>query len=532
MRWVRQAVPQGSGCQATETDRRSHLATSIGLFLTLGLVPASHAQARPADLPAAQGDVSATRIDLDSASPALRRLYGEGRAPIWSDDAASSLESSLRHATRHGLDPAPYLALLSQHSALADQDMLRSCVALAYAKALASGVIDPHAVFQIYTLPDDTIDLATGLRAALRVGGVSAWLEALAPQSDEYRALSTAYVTLLSRVGSSQAPPIAGGRSIHIDDIDPRASQVRAAIEREVAAAVPGDVPTAPVKVSVWTAADADLLRAYQRSRGLAADGVVGSNSLAMLNATPRDKARRLAVNLERMRWLEHSPPPTRIDVNTAASTLTYFLDGRAVWSTAVVTGRPGHATPQLQASFQRLVLNPPWYVPTSIARREIDPKGPAYLRRHHMRRVAGRIIQSAGPWAALGQVKFDMQNRYAIYLHDTPAKGVFARSQRHLSHGCVRVEDALAFARRLAEASGAGADYDQILESGRTGTVKLNGSIPVRLIYKTALVGPDGAVTFRPDVYGWDRRTAAAMGMTKTAREGVEPIASAPLGP
>ncbi len=126
------------------------------------------------------------------------------------------------------------------------------------------------------------------------------------------------------------------------------------------------------------------------------------------------------------------------IDVNTAACTLSYIVDDQIAWTTMVVAGRPGHETPQLQASFERLVVNPPWYVPASIARHEITPKGSAYLARHHMRRVSGRIIQSPGPWAALGEVKFDMQNRYAIYLHDTPSKGLFSRHQRHLSHGCV----------------------------------------------------------------------------------------------
>lgn len=282
----------------------------------------------------------------------------------------------------------------------------------------------------------------------------------------------------------------------------------------------------------LWTMADAALLKTYQRSRGLAEDGIVGPNTLALLNASSGDKARRLAVNLERLRWLQRRPPATRIDVNTAASTLSYIVDNQVVWTTVVVTGSPGNATPQLQASFSQLVVNPPWYVPASIARREITPRGPAYLARNHMRRVSGRIIQAPGPWAALGQVKFDMQNPYAIYLHDTPAKAVFARSQRHLSHGCVRVKDAVAFARRLARESGNGADFDRTLASGRTGVVALASEIPVRLIYQTALVDEDGAVTFRPDVYGWDVRTAQSMGLTPPDQTGIEAITAAPLGP
>lgn len=237
-------------------------------------------------------------------------------------------------------------------------------------------------------------------------------------------------------------------------------------------------------------------------------------------------------LNLERLRWLQRTPPTTRIDVNTAASTLSYIVDNQIAWTTKVVPGRPGHETPQLQASFKRLVVNPPWYVPSSIARREITPKGPTYLVRHHMRGVSGRIIQSPGPWAALGAVKFDMKNRYAIYLHDTPSKAMFSRSQRHLSHGCVRVEHAVDFGRRLAASSRNGPRFERVLKSGKTGVVPLSAPIPVRLIYLTSLVGADGAVTFRPDVYAWDIRTAAAMGLTPPDQSGVEAITAAPIGP
>ena len=421
----------------------------------------------------------------------------------------------------------PYLSLIANSASGSELDLNLSTAALAHARALAYGVVDPTEIFQIYDLPRDEPDLVLGLKLALRKGRVGAWLGELAPQDAEYGALSAAYVAFAGRASSQDAPRIAAGPLITLGDTDSRRRAVVAALAREA----PGATFSEGTSI-VWTAADAALLRQYQRSRGLREDGVVGPNTLSLLNAGPRDKARRLAVNLERLRWLQRRPPPTRIDVNTAASTLAYIVDGKVVWTTPVVPGQPGHETPQLQASFEQLVLNPPWHVPASIARREIAPYGPAYLRRHHMRRVGSRIVQAPGPWAALGQVKFDMQNRHAIYLHDTPSKSLFSRSQRHLSHGCVRVSEAVAFARRLAVASGQGARFDGVLASGRTGVVRLATGIPVRLIYQTALVEDSGTVTFRPDVYGWDVRTAEAMGLAAPAQDGVERIVAAPLGP
>ncbi|WP_340643789.1 L,D-transpeptidase family protein [Phenylobacterium sp.] len=473
------------------------------------------------------GDIGASQVDLGSASSALQRLYGAQGGTLWSARTAAALRSSLGGASAHGLDPQPYLAVIDGSNSAADRDLNLSRTALAYAKALATGLVDPTDLFDIYTLARDEPDLVEGLKGALAGERLASWFSSLAPQGPHYLALSAAYLEMVGRSGQSEPAPIPSGPLIRLGDIDARRPAIVAALgrERQTPAA-------APDQANVWTQADADLLKIYQRARGLAEDGVVGPNTLALLNASPRDKARRLAVNLERLRWLQRAPPPTRIDVNTAASTLSYVVDGQVAWTTIVVPGRPGHETPQLQASFEQLVVNPPWYVPASIARREITPKGPGYLARNHMRRVGGRIIQSPGPWAALGEVKFDMQNRHAIYLHDTPSKGVFSRSQRHLSHGCVRVKDAVDFARRLAASRGNGARFDRILASGQTGVVPLGAAIPVRLIYLTALVDDDGAVTFRPDVYGWDVRVASAMGLTPPTQEGVEAITAAPLGP
>lgn len=485
------------------------------------------AWAAPTWADAGLGDVSAGRVDLSSASEALKRLYGGEGARLWSSGAASALQAHLEDAGRHGLDPRPYLSLIANSTSTSERDLNLSKAALAQARALARGVADPTRIFAIYTLPRNDPDLVFGLRRAIQQGRVGSWLGQLAPQDAEYDALSAAYVAVAAQSRSPGPPKIAPGPLIKPGDTDRRRPEVVAALSRELPSASPPEATG-----FTWTSTDATFLKQYQRARGLREDGVVGPNTLSLLNAGPRDKARRLAVNLERLRWQQRNPPATRIDVNTAASTLAYIVEDKVAWTTPVVPGRPGHETPQLQASFERLVVNPPWHVPASIARREIWPRGAAYLRRHHMRREGGRIVQSPGPWAALGQVKFDMQDRYAIYLHDTPFKSLFSRSQRHLSHGCVSIADAVAFARRLARESRQGARFDRLLASGRTGTVQLDASIPVRLIYQTALVDDTGAVTFRPDVYGWDVRTAEAMGLAPPAREGVERMIAAPLGP
>jgi murein L,D-transpeptidase YcbB/YkuD len=160
-------------------------------------------------------------------------------------------------------------------------------------------------------------------------------------------------------------------------------------------------------------------------------------------------------------------------------------------------------------------VLNPPWNVPDSIAQAELLPKeaaSPGYLEAHGFTTSGDgqgtRLVQQPGPQSALGLVKFNFPNPYSVYLHDTPSKAAFDRSQRSVSHGCVRLEHAMAFAKLLLSAEpGWSADrVDQVIASGQTTEVKLGRRAPVRLLYITAY--PEGGgIAFRPDVYGWDEK-------------------------
>ena len=239
------------------------------------------------------------------------------------------------------------------------------------------------------------------------------------------------------------------------------------------------------------------------------------------------ERARTLAVNLERRRWLERRPPATRIDVNTGGAMLTYWRDGVAADSRRVVVGELGRETPQLASPLYRLAANPTWTVPRSI---EAEVSSPAAMRRHHMEWQDGWIVQQSGPFNSLGLVKFDLRNDQQIYLHDTPAKALFARPDRHASHGCVRVFDALGFARLIAADEGVLDRWTEALATGEESFVPLPHPIPVRLFYQTAYV-ENGRVVIVPDVYGWDEDVAGALGLPRRARP-VAPARVRDLGP
>jgi murein L,D-transpeptidase YcbB/YkuD len=133
-----------------------------------------------------------------------------------------------------------------------------------------------------------------------------------------------------------------------------------------------------------------------------------------------------------------------------------------------------------------------------------------------------GKLVQEPGPKSALGLVKLDMDNKEQIYLHDTPAKALFAASERHLSHGCSRVENAVEFARLLAQDDGKLDAFDKALATREETPVTLSKPVPVRLLYHSAYVD-GGRVVFRTDPYGWDDKLAAALGLGGQVRPRVK---------
>jgi murein L,D-transpeptidase YcbB/YkuD len=220
-----------------------------------------------------------------------------------------------------------------------------------------------------------------------------------------------------------------------------------------------------------------------------------------------RAAASILRANMERLRWLPRDEPVTRIDVNIASATMIYVVDGQPKLTMRTASGKPGDETPTLASKIDNIVLNPPWNVPDRIAAEELFPKGGAYLAEHgYVTKDDGRLMQQPGADSALGLVKFDFDNPYAVYLHDTPSKAAFNRSSRAVSHGCVRLERAMDLANLiLSEQPGWSPQRIQdVIATGETTTVKLTKAVPVRLMYLTATPSPSG-IAYLPDVYGWD---------------------------
>ena len=153
------------------------------------------------------------------------------------------------------------------------------------------------------------------------------------------------------------------------------------------------------------------------------------------------------------------------------------------------------------------VLYNPPWNIPEDIATNEILPKlrrDPNYLAQHHMvMQPNGLLQQLPGPGAALGRLKFEMDNRFGVYLHDTPDKNLFGRDDRRISHGCIRVQNPRELAALLMQQPIDKIDQD--IAMGETTRINLPAPVPVFVVYQTAFVDSDGKLQFRPDVYNRD---------------------------
>jgi murein L,D-transpeptidase YcbB/YkuD len=226
-------------------------------------------------------------------------------------------------------------------------------------------------------------------------------------------------------------------------------------------------------------------------------------------------KIERLDVNLERWRWMPTPLPPTRIEVDVAAARLTYFEDGAPRLRMRAVVGSRGSATPLLASTINAIVLNPAWIVPDAITRNEIMPRAngdPDYLHTNGFTVTEAGLRQNPGPDNALGRLEFLFSNPFGVYLHDTSAASAFGRVDRHLSHGCVRLEEPRALAALLLAAQGwTREDVDAAIEDGATERVELSAPTPLFITYWTASPESD-EVAFRDDAYGWDAALAAAL--------------------
>jgi len=306
-----------------------------------------------------------------------------------------------------------------------------------------------------------------------------------------------------------------------------------AALRRRLA--VEGDLVGAEGSGQAWSPALTAGVKHFQFRNGLRQTGVVAGATLRALNIPANVRFKQLASSAQRLAGMNFAFGDKYVAVNIPSTAVDAIENGRVVRRYVAIVGGPEHQSPQIAAKISAVNLNPTWTVPESIIKNEIIPKmrsQPNYLSRARIRILDGHgqeinpasvnwnsdkainytLRQDSGAGNSLGLIRIAMPNPDAVYMHDTPSRGLFANDYRFLSHGCVRVEGVYDLAAWLLEGASGSPEgvwtHDAIqnrIASGAREDVKLVKPVPVVWVYMTGWASADGTVHFRDDVYNVD---------------------------
>lgn len=299
--------------------------------------------------------------------------------------------------------------------------------------------------------------------------------------------------------------------------------------------AMDGDLDQAAASVPTWDNGLTTALKHFQMRYGFQPSGRVDARTRAAMAVPVDRRLDQIGRNMERLgsRFIDFGSS-RYVVVNIPSAQAEAIENGRVVRRYTAVAGKPSSPSPQVDATITAVNINPTWTLPWSIIKKEIAPHvaaDPGYLDRQRMRvmdfqgnelspsevnwrsdKAIFTVRQDAGLGNALGQLRIQMPNTEAVYMHDTPSKALFGASERFFSHGCVRVQGVNDLAAWLM-----GPDWDQSrvkqeIDSEQSEDLPVAQPTPVHWVYMTVYVTADGSAHFRDDPYKLDSGAASTL--------------------
>lgn len=278
----------------------------------------------------------------------------------------------------------------------------------------------------------------------------------------------------------------------------------------------------------------------FQLAHGLKADGIVGKGTRRFLNMSAIDKISLIRLNIERTKWLPKTLGKEFFIVNIPEYNLKLYENNKIKLTMPIVVGEKKYPTAIFSNKISAVVLNPYWRIPQSIVKNEVLPKAkekPNYLKEHGIKihenweeesqsfditqvdwsyylnenkeiDLPLKFIQEPSKHNPLGKIKFLFPNKYAIYLHDSPAKKFFSYTKRAYSHGCIRLSQPKLLLETISKLS-KNIDFDkslEILKDNNKTKIELDKTIPIHIVYQTTWVNEKKQIQFREDIYGFDK--------------------------
>jgi murein L,D-transpeptidase YcbB/YkuD len=466
------------------------------------------------------------------------------RAAWTNDSDVAQLIKSLNDTQADGLNPADFhieeivrtqpsvLALTATTEQRAAFDIATTHTFITALQQLRRGKVDPSRLDKYWNFDSNGVDPRDDFNAffaALDNHDVASAFAQAPPQEAIYVSLRQALAQLRAVRDRGGWPKVAVDYSLKPGMDEPAVAQLRA---RMVAA---GFLDPRLGRGTKYDGAVTAAVKKYQTEQYLGADGVAGATTLAALNVPVEARIDQVRVNMERARWLLYKLQGTFVIVDIAGYKVAMYRDGQPIWRSRVQVGKAARNTPVFQAQITYITFNPTWTVPPTILKEDVLPKvraNPGYLANNRIRVLdrEGNVLdpssvdwsnprgltlrQDAGPDSSLGQVVIRFPNDYAIYLHDTPHRELFAKTVRATSSGCIRVENPLQLVELLFNdpVKWNSAGIQNQLANGKTQNISLPVKVPVLLAYWTVDLESDGRVAFKPDVYGYDAPVLRAL--------------------
>jgi murein L,D-transpeptidase YcbB/YkuD len=418
-----------------------------------------------------------------------------------------------------------------------------------YISDLHLGLVDPRTLHRDFDSVVHKYDLAELLRqGVMPASSVKEALQEVEPPFPGYRRTIGALQKYLQLAKEEVPDPLPAVKK----PIDP-GQNYEAVGKLAARLKFLGDLPATASLPQDSQAYQGDIVEAvkrFQKRHGLETDGRLGQQTIDELNRLMSFRVRQLQLTLERWRWLPHNFSQPPVVVNIPEFLLrAYDKGGNPVLMMPVVVGKAMRTeTPVMEQDMKYVVFWPYWNVPPSILRNEIVPKiakDPEYIQKNNyeVATYSGQVVtdgvvsedvlaqlragklmvrQKPGPKNALGLIKFIFPNSNNVYLHSTPSQSLFARSRRDFSHGCIRVENPAALAEWVLRNNPGWTreKIDAAFKAQKEQQVNLTNTIPVLIVYGTAVVPESDTAEFFPDIYGFDAKLEKLIAETYGSKE------------
>lgn len=317
-----------------------------------------------------------------------------------------------------------------------------------------------------------------------------------------------------------------------------------------------GDLPAEALPGDLYDATVVEAVKRFQRRHGLSDLGTVGRLTLKAMNTPVEARLNQLTATLERLKGNGFNFAHRYVVVNIPGASVEAVEDGQVKERHLAIVGRADRPSPVIQANITSVNLNPYWTVPMSIVKADIIPhmrKDPTFIAKSNMKLLGAEnkeidpasvkwasltnpyfyVRQEPGPTNSLGQLKIDMPNGEAVYMHDTPKKTLFKNDVRFNSSGCARIEGVRELAAWLLDGTEwTTAAIDAEIAKGERKNIALKKSVPVAWVYLTAWQGADGQVQFRDDIYGLDTPQGIATSTVQARKPKPKAAAIPPVRP